>query len=242
LRIPIILYSLDAVPGKAIRFLTPFATSIITPFASSQKYFPQDKSAIVPYPIKYQNMQHLPDQKAALHALGLSQEKKTVLILGGSQGSLFLNSCMKQFINDSACNPETIQIIHQTGALDATDWENFYQKNNISAYVFSYMPNLENMYSAADVIICRAGAGTLFEVKFFNKQCIIIPLETNTTTHQVDNAQAMSSEYPELFTTLYQKEIEQNTTLLFQKINLSLFHPHSLQSSYSKEDKLDQAH
>jgi len=231
LRIPITLYSLDAVPGKAIRFLTPLATSIITCFEVSQRYFPARKCAVKPYPVKYQNMLRLPDKQTALKSLSLSSEKKTIVVLGGSQGSLFLNSCMKQLIENSYFNPENIQIIHQTGSLDATNWKDFYIKKNITAYVFSYMPNLENIYAAADLIICRAGAGTLFEIQFFNKPCIIIPLETNTTTHQVDNALAMTNQYPDMFFSIFQGEIKKNNNVLLQQINALL--------SITKDKSLD---
>ncbi|HEX4068761.1 MAG TPA: UDP-N-acetylglucosamine--N-acetylmuramyl-(pentapeptide) pyrophosphoryl-undecaprenol N-acetylglucosamine transferase [Candidatus Babeliales bacterium] len=220
LRIPITLYSLDALPGKAIQFLTPLATTIITPFATSQKYFLAHKCAVKPYPIKYHTATI--DQQTALQQLHLSPSKKTLLILGGSQGSLFLNQYMQQWANDlSVAN--TLQIIHQTGSVDDTDWQQLYASKNITAHVFSYYPDLTLMYAAADLIICRAGAGTLFEIKFFNKQCIIIPLMTNTTTHQVDNAHAMVSEYPELFCMLAQKDIEKNPKLLHNLIDTKLF-------------------
>jgi UDP-N-acetylglucosamine--N-acetylmuramyl-(pentapeptide) pyrophosphoryl-undecaprenol N-acetylglucosamine transferase len=222
LRIPITLYSLDAVPGKAIQLLAPLATSVITPFASSQSYFPAHKFSIKPYPVKYKNIP-IPDQTTALHTLGFSAHKRTIVILGGSQGSLFLNNFMKTFIQSSFFDPKTMQIIHQTGGADSTDWQNIYQEKNISAYVFSYMPNLENIYSAADLIICRAGAGTLFEVHFFNKPCIIIPLEAQTTTHQVDNARAMTREYPELFSAISQGEIEKDPAVLYTKITNALY-------------------
>src|SRR5438105_8036970 len=87
LRIPITLYSLDAVPGKAIQFLIPFATSMYVCFESSQKYFPAGKSTLKPYPIKYSNT--IINQQDALIKLQLNPYKKTVVILGGSQGSLF---------------------------------------------------------------------------------------------------------------------------------------------------------
>jgi UDP-N-acetylglucosamine--N-acetylmuramyl-(pentapeptide) pyrophosphoryl-undecaprenol N-acetylglucosamine transferase len=219
LRIPITLYSLDAVPGKAIQFLAPFATSIITPFSSSQKYFSPHKCSAQLYPIKYRATADTCDQKTAVQQLGLSPEKKTIVVLGGSQGSLFLNNCMKKLVDDPSFDPETTQIIHQTGSLDGTNWQSLYEKKNVTAYVLSYMPDLEQIYAAADLIICRAGAGTLFEIKFFNKPCIIIPLETNTTTHQVDNARAMSQEYPELFYMLGQDHIEKDFEILVQKIN-----------------------
>jgi UDP-N-acetylglucosamine--N-acetylmuramyl-(pentapeptide) pyrophosphoryl-undecaprenol N-acetylglucosamine transferase len=220
LRIPVTLYSLDAVPGKAIQFLTPLATAIITPFATSQKYFPAHKCSVAPYPIKYDSIF---DQKTALTKLQLSSSKKTIAILGGSQGSLFLNDFMKQWINDPSCSAKAVNIIHQTGSLDDTDWQQLYASKNITAHVFSYYPDLALMYAAADLIICRAGAGTLFEIKFFNKPCIIIPLMTNTTTHQVDNARAMASEYPKLFHTLAQSDVEKDPTLLNNLILKQLF-------------------
>ena len=218
LRIPITLYSLDAVPGKAIQALTPLATSIITPFATATHYFPTQKCSIAPYPIKYQTVTNVTDQRTAQENLGLSSIKKTLLILGGSQGSLFLNQCMKQWINDHSFASHDIQIIHQTGSLDDTDWQKLYASKNITAHVFSYYPDLALMYAAADLIICRAGAGTLFEIKFFNKQCIIIPLKATTTTHQVDNAHALAHEYPELFYTIAQKDVEEDASLLHDLI------------------------
>jgi UDP-N-acetylglucosamine--N-acetylmuramyl-(pentapeptide) pyrophosphoryl-undecaprenol N-acetylglucosamine transferase len=225
LRIPITLYSLDAVPGKAIRFLIPYATSIITCFTNAQHYFPAHKRTIRSYPVKYTNKAI--DKVHALSALGLDPDKKTIVLLGGSQGSLFLNDCMKQLVNMSHHDFRTMQIIHQTGSVDATDWKDFYTQRNISAYVFSYMPHLERIYASADLIICRAGAGTLFEIKFFNKPCIIIPLQTNTTTHQIDNARTMSSEYPELFSMIKQNEIEKDIHVLGEKIREHLSHHNS---------------
>ncbi len=223
LRIPIKLYSLDAIPGKAIQFLTPFATSVVTPFASSQKYFPASKCSVQPYPIKYRTTIDICDQKTALQQLGLSPHKKTIVVLGGSQGSLFLNNCIAQLVKNVSFDAQTTQIIHQTGSLDATDWHELYASKNVTAHVFSYNPDLAQIYAAADLIICRAGAGTLFEIKFFNKPCIIIPLETNTTTHQVDNAEAMSKEWPELFCMVMQKEVENDFGILFSAIRQLLF-------------------
>lgn len=225
LRIPITLYSLDALPGKAIQALTPLATSIITPFATSTKHFPAQKCSVAPYPIKYQPAEHYTDTVTAQKKLGLSPHKKTVLVLGGSQGSLFLNQCMQQWTNDASFTPKNIQIIHQTGAIDDTDWQHFYASKNITAHAFSYYPDLALMYAAADLIICRAGAGTLFEIKFFNKKCIIIPLSTHTTDHQIYNARAMSHEYSALFHFIAQKEVEKNPTILFATIQQLLHSP-----------------
>lgn len=218
LRIPIIIYSLDAVPGKAIRAIIPLAQSIFTCFASAQHYFPAHKTTVADYPIKYIHADNAIDKHYASNSLGLSTHKKTVVILGGSQGSLFLNTVIKELIINASFNTDNIQCIHQTGSIDTTDWNTFYKSHNITAHVFSYRPDLTLIYAAADLIICRAGAGTLFEIKFFNKPCIIIPLSTATTTHQIANAHAMTKEYPELFQTIAQNIIEQNPEILLTRI------------------------
>jgi len=225
LRIPITLYSLDAVPGKAIKALIPLATSIITCFSTTQRYFPAHKCLLKPYPLKY-NAHTLIDLDTANSKknLGLAVEKKTILVLGGSQGSLFLNQCMVEWVNSSFYTVHAPQIIHQTGPNNRNIVDNYSQKG-ITTYTFNYKPDLASLYASANLIICRAGAGTLFEILFFNKPCLVIPLETNTTSHQIDNANAMSAEYPHLFYTLQQSIIEQDHTMLFIKIN-ELLHLH----------------
>jgi UDP-N-acetylglucosamine--N-acetylmuramyl-(pentapeptide) pyrophosphoryl-undecaprenol N-acetylglucosamine transferase len=67
--------------------------------------------------------------------------------------------------------------------------------------VFSFCQDLAPHYAAADLIICRSGAGSLFETLFFGKPCITIPLITKNNTHQLSNALTMQEEYDELFHT-----------------------------------------
>ena len=68
----------------------------------------------------------------------------------------------------------------------------FTQTTHIPAVVFDYRDAIAPCYVAADLIISRAGAGMLFEILFFEKPSIIIPLEAKTTSHQLDNAYAMT--------------------------------------------------
>ena len=217
LKIPITIYNLDAVPGKAIKALIPFATTIMVCFKNSQHFFPAQKCAFAPYPIRYSQTTVATPQETK-KTIEFDEHKKTIVVLGGSQGSVFLNSCIKEWVTSCAFAPQ-IQIIHQTGTADSIDWKNFYAQHGITAHVFSYNPNLAPFYTVADLTICRAGAGTLFEIEFFKKQCLIIPLRSPTTTHQVDNARAISQEYPHLFTWMDQRNIEEDVTLFFCKVN-----------------------
>ena len=217
LRIPIELHELNAVPGRATKFLAPLAQSIFVCFKKAQEFFPQKKCSIASYPIRYTHKQSVSPQ-AARTKLKLGPHRKTIFILGGSQGSVFINNVIKQILEDNDSMRNIIQVIHQTGSHDKTNWADLYQHYNIPAHVFPYANNLADCYTAADLIICRAGAGTLFEALFFNKPCIAIPLETKSTAHQLDNARTMTIEQPELFCVLRQRDIEAETGLLSKHI------------------------
>ena len=89
--------------------------------------------------------------------------------------------------------------------------------------MFDFCTDLSPYYQQADIIIARAGAGTLFEIVTFQKQCIIIPLEIKQTLHQRDNALAIAKEYPHLCTVIAEKEALQDHTLLYKTITRLLF-------------------
>ena len=99
------------------------------------------------------------------------------------------------------------KIIHQTGDIDPTDWQTFYKKLHIPAKTFDFNNNIAPLYQTTDIIICRSGAGTLFETLFFQTPCITIPLETKSTDHQLDNAKEMAEKHPNIFHLIRQHEI-----------------------------------
>lgn len=222
LKIPIELYELNAIPGKAIKFLAPLAYKVWICFEKSTAYLPAKKCALTHYPIKFDDTTKLCTKKEVIESLNFSLGRKTILILGGSQGSLFINAAIKQMLERWPDAGKTIQVIHQTGALDRTDWSTTYDQLGIPSMVFGYSEELGNYYTAADLVICRSGAGTLAEVSFFNKKCITIPLETTSTNHQVDNAVAAAQMRPDLFNIINQDDITHNNKLLYQTVTTCL--------------------
>ena len=218
-RIPIEAYELNAVPGKATTFLARFASKIYVCFEQTKKYFSADRCEYAPYPIRFAKPASA-DQAQAITELKLSHAKKTVFINGGSQGSLFLNRMIKEWIELNPHIHALIQIIHQAGSADqVASLKQLYQLHEISAHVFDYSDAIKTYYNAADIIICRAGAGSLFEALHFEKICIVIPLEIKSTSHQKDNALAMMHKYPALFSVLTEAELNKNNTLFFSAIN-----------------------
>jgi len=209
LRIPIELHELNVVPGKAIRVLSPLAQTIFVTFPKSKRWFKKKNCALEPYPLRFSHNSTVHTKESLIkkinstittsdHALTFSPTKKTLFLLGGSQGSLFLNNLLKQWIQNQKNFMEHVQVIHQTGSIDQTsglnpdtrvppiDWKQFYQTLTIPALTFAYHESLEDYYLLADLIVSRGGAGTLFELEFFKKQAIIIPIKAHAGNHQVE--------------------------------------------------------
>ncbi|MBA2307421.1 hypothetical protein H0W26_04785, partial [Candidatus Dependentiae bacterium] len=145
---------------------------------------------------------------------GLDSHKKTLLVLGGSQGSQALNQLVETFITRHPDKASCLQVIHQAGAGKSKAVDFFYRKKGVTARVFEYEHTLQYAYAAADYVIARAGAGTLFELEFFNKKTMLIPLESASTLHQVDNAQAFIARNPALFSMVRQHDALQTPELL----------------------------
>lgn len=223
LQIPVFLYDLDAKPGKATQFLAKYADKIYVCFEQAKEFLPAAKCEIAPYPIRFSAMAKGISKESALLQLHLTPNKKTIFINGGSQGSLFINNCIKEWLDLNPHLHSLIQIIHQTGSIDIFDWKSHYLDLEIPAVVFTYKEDLAPCYAASDVIICRAGAGSLFEALFFNRPCVAIPLETSATSHQKDNARALSHQEPHLFTMLTEQEIKSDNMVLFRVLNKFIY-------------------
>lgn len=189
LGIPIELFELNAQPGKAIRFLAPFATTIRHCFTTIAHHFPHTQCLLTPYPIRFEQ-----PTKPFTHP-SFSPDRLTLFVLGGSQGSHGINNFMHALI---MALDEPIQVIHQTGR-DIESIKAWYVAKNIPAHVFAYDHTLAQYYVAADLIICRAGAGALFEAAHFQKPCLTLPLVGLGDDHQRYNAEYMQKEFPSLF-------------------------------------------
>ena len=192
LKIPFDLYELNAVPGKAVVWLAPLARKIYVCFDEARAYFKPHKVVVSSYPLRFGVGDSMPKVRACMQ-LGLDETKKTLAILGGSQGSRSINELMKTFFKAHPQIVDKVQVIHQAGSLGVQGLKDFYRELGISALVYDYDHKLEYTYSAADLIIARAGAGSLFEIAFFKKRGIIVPLELSSTDHQVDNAYALQA-------------------------------------------------
>lgn len=117
----------------------------------------------------------------------IDNNKINLLIVGGSQGArIFDNNLKKSIVNLS--KQFSIKIIQQTNEKNINNLRDFYSKNNIENFIFSYDYNFFDRISEADICITRAGATTLAELSILNKPFIAIPLPFSKDNHQLENA------------------------------------------------------
>lgn len=220
LRINVELYEPNAVPGKTIKFLAPFAQKVFVTFERSKQVL---KNAIImPYPLRFTEKDKMFDKARVIEALNkeypsasFSADNKTIFLLGGSKGSVFLNTLLQKFVEQY---PNNIQIIHQAGSEDKQDWKKFYADKKVPAITFAYHDNVKPFYHLADVVICRSGAGTLFELEFFQKPSIIVPLKSLALNHQVENAEEIMARNKGLFVVLDQDSITKDFSIFSKAI------------------------
>lgn len=193
LGIPIELFELNAQAGKTIRGLSYISDTVRHCFAITRREFPHNHCIQTPYPIRFSQ-----SKTNELFIPEFTPDRITLFVQGGSQGSQEINSIMQSLIADAPELHKKLQVIHHAGA----HWQQIktmYKNAHMPAHVFSFEADIASFYHAADLVICRAGAGALFEALYFEKRTIVIPLVTRTNNHQLHNARTMAIEYPKLF-------------------------------------------
>lgn len=127
-----------------------------------------------------------PTKESAREKLGLSQDKFTVMFMGGSQGARFINHCVKEIID--AMEPNEFQIIWITGKNEYEQYKSLGNTNKTTVRIFPFSEEIATLMASADLIISRAGASTLAEITALGKPSILIPYPYATDNHQEYNA------------------------------------------------------
>lgn len=193
--VPIVIHEANSIPGKVNRFLSKHA-------AVSAVHFPQTLKLLkgntieVGMPLREEMVLSSYSQKEAKQNYGLNPEMPVILVFGGSQGAQIINSIAPEAIKlaqlSHACPYSLLQIIHLAGnTASANQLQLAYTAQGIRAIVKSFEENMAMAWRAADVVIARAGAGTIAEQLEFEVPGILIPFAKAADNHQEYNADFM---------------------------------------------------
>lgn len=180
--IPLFLCEGNAYPGLTNKWLAPKAKKILLGNGDALKYFDKSKCVVTGNPIRKLN---LIDRNEAAKKLGLNPDKPIVLSLGGSLGAKKMNTAIENGINQ--IEEADIQWIWQCG-------KQYFEElsarvpQNPNVQLKAFIDDMALAYSAADVIISRAGASTISELIALNKISILVPSPNVAEDHQTKNA------------------------------------------------------
>jgi UDP-N-acetylglucosamine--N-acetylmuramyl-(pentapeptide) pyrophosphoryl-undecaprenol N-acetylglucosamine transferase len=198
MNIPTLIQEQNSYAGVTNKLLAKRAAVICTAYEGMGKYFPSEKIIITGNPVRqnYENLESLKEE--AYKFFKLNNDKPVVLVLGGSLGAGSINNSLSS--NIEKMKSSGVQWLWQTGK---------YYYENVNALVsvstsdnirvHDFINRMDYAYAAADVIVSRAGAGTISELCLVGKPVILIPSPNVAEDHQTKNARALSDRNAAVF-------------------------------------------
>jgi UDP-N-acetylglucosamine--N-acetylmuramyl-(pentapeptide) pyrophosphoryl-undecaprenol N-acetylglucosamine transferase len=190
LGIKIVLHEQNILPGITNRILSRFADRIYVSFAETIMGVTPKKIRFTGNPVRKEIVQCAETSRNKDMQAPKKEKKFTILILGGSQGAHRINMALLEALLYLE-NRKNIFFVHQTGTQDETQVKQRYDEYGIENDTRAFFKDMSLQYQNADLIICRAGATTVAEIKAVGKGVIFIPFPFAADNHQVLNARSL---------------------------------------------------
>ena len=189
-KIPTLIQEQNSYPGITNKLLKNRVNKICVAYDNMDRFFPVEKIIHTGNPVRSDIIDISGKKSEAISHFNLDENKKTILVLGGSLGARTINHSLIKDV--SKLNSPDIQVIWQTGKLYIDEvnqaLKDIDQENLI---VSDFIGRMDLAYSAADIIISRAGAGTISELCLVGKPCILVPSPNVSEDHQTKNAMSL---------------------------------------------------
>ena len=193
LGIPTLLQEQNGFAGLANKQLAAKAKKICVAYEGMERFFPKEKIMLTGNPVRQSLLDSKVTREEALKSFGLPTDKKTVLIVGGSLGARTLNESVLSHLKEIA--ESGLQFIWQTGKYYSQQIsEELKQKGQPdNLIVTDFISDMAAAYRAADLVISRAGAGSISEFCLLGKPVILVPSPNVAEDHQTKNALALAN-------------------------------------------------
>lgn len=187
--VPTLLQEQNSYAGVTNKLLARKAKKICVAYEGMDRFFPQGEIVMTGNPVRKDLTEKATNPKKAREGFGLDAERPTLLVVGGSLGARTLNETMEAGVKKLV--DAGIQVIWQTG-------KNFGERGPQAAkglkgvVVTQFIADMASAYAAADLVVSRAGAGSISELELLGKPCILVPSPNVAEDHQTRNALALS--------------------------------------------------
>lgn len=188
--IPTLIQEQNSYPGVTNKLLAPKAGAICVAYDNLDRYFPADRIIKTGNPVRKDLEECSLSAQEAKKELGFDPSRPLILSVGGSLGARTVNEAIAASL--PGLEKEGVQLLWQTGRYGAEQFQGIAAKySNVKATTF--ITRMDLAYKAADLVVSRAGAGTISELQILGKPVILIPSPNVSEDHQRHNAEALST-------------------------------------------------
>lgn len=197
--IPTLIQEQNSYAGVTNKLLAKQAHKICVAYEGMERFFDKSKIILTGNPVRQGLLNHSISREEAVRSFHLDPDKKTVLILGGSLGARSINQCVIE--NLDMIKKSGVQFIWQTGKIYINDAiAAIANAGDVTMlHVTDFISNMAAAYSAADLVISRAGAGSISEFCLLEKPVILVPSPNVAEDHQTKNALALVNKNAALY-------------------------------------------
>ena len=207
--IPCLLQEQNSYAGVTNKLLAKKAAKICVAYEGMERFFPADKIMMTGNPVRQQLLDTTISHEDAIRSFGLDPTKKTVLIVGGSLGARTLNESVLQHLDH--IRESQVQFIWQTGKYYSAEISERMKGQDVpNLTITDFISDMGAAYKAADLVVSRAGAGSISEFCLLGKPVILVPSPNVAEDHQTKNALALVNKQA----ALYVKDVEAAKILL----------------------------
>lgn len=208
--IPTLIQEQNSYAGVTNKLLAKKACKICVAYEGMERFFDKEKIILTGNPVRQGLLNHTISREEAIRSFGLDPQKKTILIIGGSLGARTINNCVMQGLEK--IKNSGVQFIWQTGKFYINEAKACVaQAGKLPMlHTTDFISDMAAAYSAADLVISRAGAGSISEFCLLQKPVILVPSPNVAEDHQTKNALALVNKDA----ALYVKDSEATPKLL----------------------------
>ena len=212
--IPTLLQEQNSYAGVTNKLLAKQAAKICVAYEGMERFFDKNKIILTGNPVRQNLLDTKLSREEAVRSFGLDTTKKTVLIIGGSLGARTINRCVMQGLEKIKASG--VQFIWQTGKFYIDEAKAAVRQAGElpMLYVTDFIADMATAYRAADLVISRAGAGSISELCLLEKPVILVPSPNVAEDHQTKNALALVNKDA----ALYVKDSEAADKLLTEAV------------------------
>lgn len=208
--IPTLIQEQNSYAGVTNKLLAKKACKICVAYEGMERFFDKEKIILTGNPVRQGLLNSSIDREKAIQSFGLDPQKKTILIVGGSLGARTINNCVMQGLEK--IKSSGVQFIWQTGKFYINEAKATVAKAGEipMLHTTDFISDMAAAYTAADLVISRAGAGSISEFCLLQKPVILVPSPNVAEDHQTKNALALVNKGA----ALYVKDSEATQKLL----------------------------